>query len=78
MNAPDTGADGAAGRGSDAEGEAELVMFLERDQLAAGRARRVARASLSRRTEIALWALRLFGLIVGALVIYTFIASLTH
>ena len=51
-------------------------MSLERDQLVADRSRPLARARLGRRVRVALWALRLFVLVVGALVIYTFFAHL--
>lgn len=67
---------------SDPEAEAArpdgepLIMFLERDQLAADRSRPVRRAALSRHAQLALWALRVFSLVVGALVIYTFFAQL--
>jgi hypothetical protein len=58
------------------EEEEELVEFLEQDQLAAGRAQRLPRARLSARAQAALWALRIFALVVGALVVYTFVAAL--
>ena len=54
----------------------ELFMSLERDQLVAGRSRALAPARLSRRARMALWALRIFVLVVGAMVIYTFVAQL--
>ena len=54
----------------------ELVMFLERDQLTADTSHPVPRAQLSTRTRIALWALRLFAIVMSALVIYTFAAQL--
>jgi hypothetical protein len=54
----------------------ELVRFLERDQLASDRSRAVPRAQLSARATAGLWALRIFGLIVGAMVIYTFFSQL--
>jgi len=54
----------------------ELVAFLERDQLVCDRARPLPRASLSRRAEIGLWALRVFALVVSAMVIYTFVHQL--
>jgi hypothetical protein len=54
----------------------ELVMFLERDQLVDDRARPVARATLSARTRAALWALRVFAVLVSAMVIYTFVSQL--
>jgi hypothetical protein len=56
--------------------EEPLVEFLERDQLTADRSRPLARARISRRASAAMWALRIFVLIVGAMVIYTFIAHL--
>jgi hypothetical protein len=54
----------------------ELIMFLERDQLVSDRSRPVARARLGRGATRALWALRLFALVVSFMVIYTFIAQL--
>ena len=60
----------------DHEGEEELVEFLERDQLAADTARPVPRAHLGRWALWALWGLRVFVLVVGAMVVYTFVAGL--
>jgi hypothetical protein len=54
----------------------ELVEFLERDQLVTDKSRRLSRAPLSRRAAVALWALRVFVIIVAAMVIYTFVAQL--
>ncbi len=54
----------------------EMVMDLERDQLVAETSRPVSRVALGRRARAALWALRVFVLVVGAMVIYTFIAAL--
>lgn len=56
--------------------EEELVMFLERDQLTSDRSRPVPRAHLSRGASFALWALRVFVLVLSAMVIYTFLAQL--
>jgi hypothetical protein len=56
--------------------EDELIMHLERDQLVAETARPVPRAALGRRALAALWALRVFVVVVGAMVIYTFIDQL--
>jgi hypothetical protein len=61
-----------------AEDEQELVMFLERDQLVTDTSRPVPRAALTRRANNALWALRVFVVILSAMVIYTFIAQITH
>ena len=54
----------------------ELVMYLERDQLASDRGRPVPRARLSGRATAGLWALRVFCVVVSAMVVYTFIAQL--
>ncbi|HWF56063.1 MAG TPA: hypothetical protein VG223_15610 [Solirubrobacteraceae bacterium] len=54
----------------------ELIAFLERDQLTADRMRAVPRAPLGRRLQLALWALRVFVIIVSAMVIYTFFSQL--
>jgi cytochrome c-type biogenesis protein CcmH/NrfF len=51
-------------------------MSLERDQLVAGRHRALPPARLSPRARLALWALRVFVLVLGAMVIYTFVAQL--
>ena len=56
----------------------DFVMFLERDQLVADKAHPVPRAHLSPRTRVALWALRVFVLVVSAMVIYTFFSQLAH
>jgi hypothetical protein len=53
-----------------------MVMFLERDQLALDTARPVPRASLGRRTTLALWALRVLVIVVSAMVIYTFASQI--
>ncbi len=54
----------------------ELVMYLERDQLVSDTGRPVSPAQLSRRVKVGLWALRVFALVVSAMVLYTFIAQL--
>ena len=56
--------------------EDELIMHLERDQFVAETSRPVPRAPLSTGTTAALWALRLFVVIVSLMVIYTFIDQL--
>jgi hypothetical protein len=56
--------------------EDELIMHLERGQFVAETSRPVLRAALSARATAALWALRVFVVIVSAMVIYTFIAQL--
>jgi hypothetical protein len=54
----------------------ELVEFLERDQLVTDKSRPLSRAVLSRRAAVALWGLRVFVIVVAAMVIYTFVAQL--
>lgn len=56
--------------------EDELIMHLERDQLVAETSRPLPRASLGRRALAAMWALRVFVLVISAMVIYTFIDQL--
>jgi hypothetical protein len=53
-----------------------LIAHLERDQLVGETLRPVARARLSARTRAALWALRVFVVVLGAMVIYAFVARL--
>ena len=54
----------------------EMVGSLERDQLVSDRSRPLPPAVLSRRSRAALWGLRVFVLVAGAMVIYTFFAQL--
>jgi hypothetical protein len=56
--------------------EEELIMHLERDQLVFETTRPVPRAALGARATAGLWALRVFVLLVGLMVIYTFIEQL--
>jgi hypothetical protein len=56
--------------------EDELIEHLERDQLAAETMKPVPRAHIGSRAAAALWALRVFVVVVGAMVIYTFVAEL--
>lgn len=56
--------------------EDELIGHLERDQYVAVASLPVARARLSHRTHVALWALRVFAMLVSAMVIYTFVTQL--
>jgi hypothetical protein len=53
----------------------QLIAFLEADQLSSERVRPLPRATLGRGAVVTLWALRVFVTIVGAMVIYTFIAQ---
>ena len=54
----------------------ELVMFLEPDQLTTDTSKPLPRTPTSRRLTTALWALRVFVLLLSAIVIYTFAANL--
>jgi hypothetical protein len=56
--------------------EDELIMHLERDQFVAETSRPVPPAPLSARVSAALWALRVFVVVVGAMVVYTFVEGL--
>ena len=56
--------------------EDELILHLERDQFVAETSRPVPRAALSACATIGLWALRVFVVLVGLMVIYTFIEQL--
>ncbi len=54
----------------------ELIAYLEADQLLTQRSRPVPRAALSPKAHAGLWALRVFTIIVGLMVIYTFFSQL--
>ncbi|MBA3807339.1 MAG: hypothetical protein H0X28_02920 [Solirubrobacterales bacterium] len=58
------------------EEDDELFMHLERDQLVAETARPVPPARLGPRALIGLWGLRVFAILVSAMVLYTFLARL--
>jgi hypothetical protein len=73
--AVDTPGEGRSGEWPDVDHE-ELVEFLESDQLVTARSRPLGRRVLDRRVTIALWALRVFVVVVGVMVIYTFFARL--
>jgi 4-hydroxybenzoate polyprenyltransferase len=55
---------------------AELIAYLESDQLVAERSRPLPRARLGRWSGAGLWALRIVVVVLSALVIYTFVAQL--
>ncbi len=67
---------GDSDRRPDERFEDELIMHLERDQFVAETSRPVMRAPLRPRATTALWALRLFAVLVSLMVIYTFIHQL--
>jgi hypothetical protein len=58
------------------QAEEELLMVLAHDQRAIGTERPVPRKELSRRASAALWALRIFAIVVGVMVLYAFFSQL--
>jgi hypothetical protein len=56
--------------------EDELIMHLERDQFVAETSQPVPRAPLGAHATLALWALRVFAVVVSLMVVYTFIDQL--
>ena len=54
----------------------ELIQALEPDQLVAVASRPLPRYQLSSTGNVALWLLRIFVLLITALVIYTFVIAL--
>ena len=56
----------------------EMVMFLERDQLVIDTSRPVGRRRLSHRMTVLLWVMRVFVIVVSAMVIYTFVSQIAH
>ena len=71
-----TGWEGAAAAPRADEDPNELIGYLESDQLVVERSQPVARARLSSRRRAMLWALRVFGLALSAMVLYTFVSQL--
>lgn len=59
-----------------AEEREELIAYLESDQLVAERSRPVARTHLGGGANAGLWALRVFAIVISAMVIYTFVVQL--
>ncbi len=54
----------------------QLIEFLETDQLVDARAHPLERRVPGPRAAVALWSLRVFVVVVGVMVIYTFFARL--
>jgi hypothetical protein len=54
----------------------ELIMDLERDQFVAATSRPLPPARLSPHATIGLWTLRAVAVLLGLMVIYTFVAEL--
>ncbi len=55
----------------------ELVSALEPDQIVAAASHPLPRARLGRAANAALWAVRVFVLLITVLVVYTFFAGLS-
>jgi hypothetical protein len=66
----------AAARWPDADHE-QLVEYLESDQLVEERSHPLARRTLGPGAVALLWALRVFVIVIGVMVIYTFFANLS-
>ena len=56
----------------------DLIEALEPDQLVHAVNRPVARRRLSRGMDVALWALRIWLLVVAAMVLYVFVAGVVR
>jgi hypothetical protein len=56
----------------------ELIDGLEPDQTVAASSRPFSRYRASRSMTVALWTVRLFVLLISAMVAYTFIVSVPH
>lgn len=56
--------------------DSELIHALEPDQIVAEASRPLPRYRLSRAGNLALWLLRVFVLLITAIVVYTFIITL--
>ena len=61
-----------------AQPEPKPARFLDSGQLTLDPSLPVPRAQLSQRVSGALWALRLFVILVSVMVIYTFVSQVTH
>ncbi len=72
----DTGQGSGRGEPNPQEHGDEPAGHLQRGQVVAETSRPVPRAALSARAAAGLWALRIFGVIVSLMVIYTFIDQL--
>ena len=76
MSATEQRAAPSGDHGPQAPEQEELIHHLERDQLVAETLRTLPRAELSRGAIAALWALRVFAVVLSLMVIYAFIAEL--
>ena len=57
--------------------EQEMIMHLEPDQIVEVTMRPLPRARLSRRGLRGLWVLRIWAVVAGAMVIYTFVEQVS-
>lgn len=62
----------------EAQADSALIDALEPDQLAAAAAQSLPRMQLSRSMQFWLWGLRVFVMIVTALVVYIFVVQLVR
>ncbi|MGH7764958.1 MAG: hypothetical protein ACREOM_11160 [Candidatus Dormibacteraceae bacterium] len=60
------------------EPDEDLIRALEPDQLVAAVHQPVPRLQLSRRVELALWALRIFLFVTSAAVVYAFVMGVVR
>ncbi len=56
--------------------EHELIEGLEPDQVVSVASRRLPRYTMTRRVKIALWAMRIFSVLITAMVVFTFVVGL--
>jgi hypothetical protein len=61
---------------SEGHPDEELLLALEPDQIVAASSVALPRCVLGRTANLALWVLRVFVLLISAMVVYTFILSL--
>jgi len=52
--------------------------YLEHDQLVTERSRPLPRAALGARARAGLWVLRVFSIMLGAMVVYAFVVQLAR
>lgn len=64
-------------RDPDTQTDPTLVAFLESGQLVAETSRPLPLAQITRPARAALWALRVFVLLVTAMVVYAFVSQLS-
>jgi hypothetical protein len=60
----------------ESEPDDALIAHLEPNQLTAATRQPLPRAVLSQRAQVGLWVLRIFSIILGVMVVYTFVSQL--